>query len=394
MKRGNSGFRISGRGRYRVTLWDGACCLALFLLFYLLFTNSVVARAEGFTDVFYTNSFRGSFEWFKKMDWLGMVVQAVISIFSLVGVSLIVIRIMTSMLYLSAKGLWEEVHDLKQSGGESEMYDLGLLNMAKTWAKGKSGTGLDAILGAVLVLLPDVKRYSDFGEKSGQNFDADTSISQYMLKIALPTVLAVFFLAMGFNGTLVKGLAVTVDAMGTVADHAVSVNYSGFIDDLVNSGTGYKFMAGNDGTEAGKFAVAIQKEVYGKVVAKVRGADKATLYAIGQAIENNVLKKDTILQAASQSPRIDSNIQRYLQDGNAENDRYWELVDYTVTLGGSKPENTDGVISLTVSQLLPDNLTTGNNDEGSMANQYINIYFDQGQVSPNNYFNTNEVGRG
>ena len=389
----NNGLCIVHRDFQRSYIWDILCGLSLLMLFCMLFMHSFVAQAEGFTDVFYTNSFRGSFEWFKKMDWLGMVVQAVISIFSLVGVSLIVIRIMTSMLYLSAKGLWEEVHDLKQSGGESEMYDLGLLNMAKTWAKGKSGTGLDAILGAVLVLLPDVKRYSDFGEKSGQNFDADTSISQYMLKIALPTVLAVFFLAMGFNGTLVKGLAVTVDAMGTIADHAVSVNYSGFIDDLVNSGTGYKFMSGNDGTEAGKFAVGIQKEVYGKVVAKVRGADKATLYAIGQAIETgDILSKDRILDAAKNSPRIDANIRNYLGSEGPESDRYWELIDYNVTLGGSEAQG-EGVISLLVSSLLPENLVTGDAGEGGMANQYINIYFDQGQVSPNNYFNTNEVGR-
>lgn len=351
----------------------------------------VAASAEGFTDVFYTNSFRGSFEWFKKMDWLGMVVQAVISVFSLVGVSLIIIRIMTSMLYLSAKGLWEEVHDLKQSGGESEMYDLGLINMAKTWAKGKSGTGLDAILGAVLVLLPDVKRYSDFGEKSGQNFDADTSISQYMLKIALPTVLAVFFLAMGFNGTLVKGLAVTVDAMGTIADHAVSVNYSGFIDDLVNSGTGYKFMSVNDGSQAGKVTTGVQKEVYGKIVSKVRGIDSAQLYAIGQHLEQNELTKEKILEAIKASPRIDDAVRDGLeQDGG---DRYWELIEYNVTLGGSEATTEQGAISFTVGSVLQDMGIGGIGDNaGDLTNQYVNIYFDQGKVSPNNYFNVNEVG--
>lgn len=366
------------------------------LLFLTVFTLMVASRfvaasAEGFTDVFYTNSFRGSFEWFKKMDWLGMVVQAVISVFSLVGVSLIIIRIMTSMLYLSAKGLWEEVHDLKQSGGESEMYDLGLINMAKTWAKGKSGTGLDAILGAVLVLLPDVKRYSDFGEKSGQNFDADTSISQYMLKIALPTVLAVFFLAMGFNGTLVKGLAVTVDAMGTVADHAVSVNYSGFIDDLVNSGTGYKFMSVNDGSQAGKVTAGVQKEVYGKIVSKVRGIDSAQLYAIGQHLEQNELTKENILSAIKASPRIDDAVKSGLdQDGG---DRYWELIEYNVTLGGSAATSEQGAISFTVGSVLQDMGVGGIGDnEGGLTNQYVNIYFDQGKVSPNNYFNVNEVG--
>ena len=164
--------------------------LALIVFVMPLAMTSTVARADNFTDIFYTNSFRGAFTWVEKLDWLGMVVQVVISVFSLLGVVLLTIRIMTSMLYLSAKGMWEEVHDLKSVGGESELYDFGLLNMAKGWAHGKAGTGLDAIIGAILILLPDVKKYSDFGEKAGgQKFDEDTTISQYMLKIALPTVM-------------------------------------------------------------------------------------------------------------------------------------------------------------------------------------------------------------
>ena len=147
--------------------------------------GTVQGRADNFTDIFYTNSFRGAFEWIKKLDWVGMIVQAVISVFSLFGVALLTIRIMTSMLFLSAKGMWEEVHDLK-SGGETMEKDLfGMGGMLKSWTSGKAGTGLDAIVGAVLLLLPDVKRYSDFGEKAGGDFSDDITITQYILKIAL-----------------------------------------------------------------------------------------------------------------------------------------------------------------------------------------------------------------
>lgn len=341
------------QGSYRsLVSADALAVLFLAVAFSLWMALNVVSvRADNFTDVFYTNSFRGSFEWFKKLDWIGMVVQAVISVFSLVGVALIVIRVMTSMLYLSAKGLWEEVHDLKQSGGESDMYDLGLINMAKTWAKGKAGTGLDAILGAVLVLLPDVKRYSDFGEKSGQKFDEDTTISQYMLKIALPTVLAVFFLAMGFNGTLVKGLAVTVDAMGTLADKAVSVNYAGFVEDLVASGSGYKFTYDMDGTEEGKLKQSIAKDLYGRVVSEVRGATTAQLYAIGQQVE--VTLDSVVDEAISSSVQISEQVRQSISNGD---DRYYSYLGFNIIPNTNPDSSSDSVVSIPLADLIPQDI--------------------------------------
>lgn len=365
--------------------YQGASVLGLaFMLAFACLVILQPVSADNFTDVFNTQSFRGSFEWFRHMDWLGTVVQAVISVFALLGTCLIVIRIMTSMLYLSARGLWEEVHDLKQSGGESEMYDLGFLNMAKSWAKGKAGTGLDAFLGAILMLLPDVKRYSDFGEKSGQKFEEDTSISQYMLKILLPTVLSVFFLAMAFNGTLVKGLAVTVDAMGTLADKAVSVNYSGFVEDLVNSKTGYKFIAASDGTGAGKFTQSVQTEVYGKVVSKIRGVNQNQLYLIGQNLETNMLTTDVLREAIAASSGIDPAVKEAFGNDNVE-DYYWDLIDADIVVGGSKAER-DGVLAFSMSELIGSEAmetlggtTTGGEEVGST--QYVNIYFDQKKAS-------------
>ncbi len=262
--------------------------LAAVVITAAMATGTVQGRADNFTDIFYTNSFRGAFDWIKKLDWVGMIVQAVISIFSLFGVALLVIRIMTSMLYLSAKGMWEEVHDLKSGGESAEKDFLGLFGMAKTWASGKSGTGLDAIVGAVLMLLPDVKRYSDFGEKAGGDFQEDITISQYMLKIALPTVMTVFFFAMGFNGTLFQALAVTVDAMGTAADHIISVNYSGIVDDLINSRTGYEFYFDADGSNFGKFKQAAAEDMYTRAVAQVRSPSTDMLEAIGRDVESYI----------------------------------------------------------------------------------------------------------
>lgn len=377
------------RGSYRDLIsFEGLGILLIGIAVLVwLSSNVVMVNADNFTDLFYTNSFRGSFEWFKKLDWIGMVVQAVISIFSLVGVSLIIIRVMTSLLYLSAKGLWEEVHDLKQSGGESELYDFGFLNMAKTWAKGKAGTGLDAILGAVLVLLPDVKRYSDFGEKSGQKFDDDISISQYMLKIALPVVMAVFFFAMGFNGTLVKGLAVTVDAMGTLADKAVSVNYSGFVEDLVNSGSGYRFTFNMDGTEQGSLKQAMAKDLYGRAVSEIRGASQAQLHQLGLNVQTFI--DGNFESAVSGSGQITEEVKEGLNGENG--DRFYGYLGYDIVANTSETASTSDAGIMTVSL---STLTEG--IEGVAAtsesyNKYYHIFVRQTTSFDGSYINIDEI---
>lgn len=376
---------VALRGRAKDRLYckcENAVILSLFVLIAAIMCNStVVARADNFTDIFYTNSFRGAFEWIQKLDWIGMIVQIVISVFSLVGTALLVIRIMTSMLYLSAKGLWEEVHDLK-SGGESDKYDFGLINMAQSWAKGKAGTGLDAIIGAVLILLPDVKRYSDFGEKSGGKFEEDINISQYMLKIALPTVMTVFFFAMGFNGTLFKALAVTVDAMGTVADKAVSINYAGFVDDLVNSGTGYQFVFSASGTNQGELQQSISKDVYGRAVSQLKGANASQLYTIGQNVETWVTDNVTPDNVASNSvSQISEQVITGLGGDSA--DQYMGYLGYEILVNGS-PEATGALSSVEMSSFLTD---VSGISELQGQEKYLHLFVRQTTGFNGSYFN-------
>lgn len=327
--------RVKRRGSGDSTVLAAVVAVTAFMLLSIIASSTVyIGRADNFTDIFYTNSFRGAFTWIQKLDWVGLVVQCVISCFSLFGVALMTIRIMTSMLYLSSKGLWEEVHDLKQSGGEGDLFDFGLVNMAKSWAKGKAGTGLDAVMGAVLILLPDVKKYSDFGEKASGDFDSNMSISQYMLKIALPTIMTVFFFAMGFNGTLFQALAVTVDAMGTAADKAISVNYAGFVEDLVNSGTGYQFYFNASGTNLGRYQQNIAKDIYGRLVSEIHGADAEQLYALGHNVEIWVANNITTANLAT--GQVSETVRNGLSgETDSDPDQYVNYMGYELIINGS-----------------------------------------------------------
>ena len=80
----------------RCSVFELLCYACLTVV---LFRVTVLpVHADNFTDIFYTQSFRGAFAWMEKLDWVGMILQAVISVFSIVGVSLVCIRIMTSIL--------------------------------------------------------------------------------------------------------------------------------------------------------------------------------------------------------------------------------------------------------------------------------------------------------
>lgn len=391
---GHSGYssRTSSSSGGSIWLWS-MLLLAVYTVGIVLVTSSgiAVARADNFTDIFYTNSFRGTFEWVKKLDWVGMVVQMVISCFSLFGVALLVIRIMTSMLYLSAKGMWEEVHDLK-SGGESEMFDFGFVNMAKSWAKGKAGTGLDAIIGAVLILLPDVKKYSDFGEKASGDFSDDMSISQYMLKIALPTVMTVFFFAMGFNGTLFQALAVTVDAMGTLADRAISVNYAGMIDDLVNSGTGYKFSFAAAGTNTGELQESVAKAVYGTCVSEISNPNANQLWQLGVNVENWVRENINASYIAENcATLISDNIVAGLNGDNA--DLYMALLGVDPPVINGSPE-ANGAITKPLAEFFSSLDSEGFTQLEGAREKYIHLFVRQTRSSNGSYFNLDGIASG
>lgn len=365
-----------------IGILGGVLLLAVFTV--MMTSITYIGNAENFTDIFYTNSFRGAFNWIKKLDWVGMLVQMVISCFSLFGVALMTIRIMTSMLFLSSKGLWEEVHDQKQTG-ESDLFDFGLINMAKSWAKGKAGTGLDAVVGAVLLLLPDVKKYSDFGDKANGEFDENMSISQYMLKIALPTVMTVFFFAMGFNGTLFQALAVTVDAMGTAADKAISVNYAGFVEDLVNRGTGYKFAFSADGSNIGKFQQNIAKDLYGRLVSEMRGADAEQLEVLGKNVEEFV-RSNIVYDRLADAPQVSEAVREGLagSSGDANPDNFIGYLGYEIVVNSS-PDASGEYQGQTIEEFFEG--VPRRQSVGSASGRTIHLFVKQSTAFSGTYFN-------
>ncbi len=348
------------------------------------------SNGDNFTKIFETNAFRGSFQWLSKMDWLGMIMQFAISVFSVVGVCLMCLRIITSMLYLSSRGLWEEVSEIKKSGGDNDLYDLGLLGQLKKVGQGKQGTGMDAILSAFLILLPDVKRYSDFADGRGEKFDENISFTNYMLKIAIPTVMCTFFFAMGFNGTLFKALAVTVDAMGTLADKVVSQNYAAMVNDLIVTGKAYKFAVDQDGTVKGEFQGKIAREIYAQILRRIDDVDTNTSLTIGANVEKAIteaITPDTVSSGGSYGRQVK------LTSDDLNTDSNWGLLGYTIIINSTP--NYDGAAVQPYSASLYE--LAGGSESGlaettsiygqESKTMYAHVYIDQVKIKDNDFFN-------
>lgn len=248
----------------------------------------IMNSGKTLTDLFYTSAFSGSWEVFSKFNWLGYLLQFIISAFCLIGLFMTGYQILVTMLYLSARNLFDRIHELKEAGKGGKA--LGLPNLFRdNIAVANNGTGLDAIVSFFLTLLPDVKAYSDYGPgRRRYNLQDDDTITTFMLKIALPTIMMVFFFSIGFNGTLFKSYGMVVDAMAAVADEVVDTDLTRVVHKWMNSGSAYKFAYDADGSEYGKFRQKMAETMYSKMLAKTDNLTTDAKLYIGQRIEQYI----------------------------------------------------------------------------------------------------------
>lgn len=248
------------------------------------------AFAAGLTDLFDTYAFRGSWEIFSKMNWVGKIMSGTISAFSLLGLFTVGMRLMFTLLYLSGRTLWDNVDEVK-SGSKGMMGPLGTF---KENFKGGNQAGLDSIVQFGLSLLPNIKYYSEYSDKNDlKNLNEEDSVTSYLLKSALPYIAVITAFTMGFNGTLWQAYGTVVSGISKVAENFVSTRLDVIVDDLLKTGKNYSFGFAADGTEYGDFKQSIAKSIYSNVCAKSSSSlDTATKNVIGsntEAFVNNYI---------------------------------------------------------------------------------------------------------
>lgn len=272
---------------------DTAIILELLLIAmctYLVLNTIHLVLADNLLDLFDSYAFRGSLKTIDKFNWVGKLMSYIISVFSMIGLFLVCYQRLISLLYLAGRNTFDTVHEIKSSlSGGSGRDAFGIRSMFTNAMQGggQYGTGLDAIVGFLLSLLPDVKKYSDYNpERMAFNVQEDDSCTTYMLKTAIPTIMMIFFFAMGYNGTLWQGYGVIVDAMGTAADQLVSTDLNSIVSTAMNTGKAYKFSWDASDSDYGDFMQDMVKAVYKQALKNGRDYTSDTQQSVGSYVDS------------------------------------------------------------------------------------------------------------
>ncbi len=266
--------------------------LLMFMTVYTVMMLSIVMipqtvdAEKPLTELFSMTAFSGSWAVFEKFNWLGKMLNFCISAFCLVGLVLVVIRFTLTILYKSNESIFDRVYELKATGKGQKA--AGIPAMLKEVGNGNYGVGADVILGFVLSLMPNVKQYSDYNpEKMAFNLKEDDTITTYVLKMSLPTIMTIFFFSIGFNGTLWRAYGNVVDAMATAAEGACEVQLAGYVEKAMNAGSYYKFSFDTK-NEWGGFQESIAKDMYNQMLLKSEDLSSAVMRSMGAKVQEAV----------------------------------------------------------------------------------------------------------
>lgn len=327
-------------------------------------TITAMAAEPGLTTIFTTKAFQGSWEVINKWNWLGWLMNFIISSFSLLGLFLVMYQRLVTLLYLASRNLWDTVSEVKsQNQGEWFGFEALLKNTFNT----KRGVGVDALLEVFYALLPNVKAYSDYAEgKMLPNLKEDDTALNYMLRTAPQTILIIFFFALGFGGLLGQIYGTIVDGMVAFADNAVKINFASYVDKFFQSGTNYRFHLSDQGTEMGHVQQAIAKRAYQEVVSRSGMTDEAQKQELGQYIEKQVASGIT---AGKLQPILK-------KDGQKLGDDDWDKVSPSVSVVSGTGLQSNVNLNIPVGQYL-------HSKDGQQYTAVVNLIPDRTAV---NYF--------
>jgi hypothetical protein len=315
----------------------------ILLLYVMLIASAFVIpeithAADGteLTDLFETTAFTGSWEVFSKFNWLGKLLNFLISAFCLIGLVLTAFRLILTMLYKSNEAIFDRVYDLKQHGRGQKFFGFGA--MGREVFQGNYGVGLDAIVGFLLSLLPDIKAYSDYNpEKMMYNLQEDDTLTTYVLKVSIPTIMSIFFFAIGFNGTLLQGFGNVANAMARGAKRLVEVDLAEGVDKVMSAGSYYQFSY-DTSDEFYKLKKNICTSIYNKVLLKMDDISTGSMQTVGAAIQACVDSETNGITASD----LDSLIKSDSEHSVKENHAYAKNYSYTVYLNSNSEKSVAG----------------------------------------------------
>lgn len=362
------------------------CASGLLISFLFMISISfTTVQAKSLTEIFTTDAFTGSWEVFSNFNWLGKIMNFIISAFSLLGLFLVAYQRLVTMLYLSGKPIFERVHEIKTASKGQKVF--GLPFMLKATLNNQYGSGIDSVISFLLSLLPDVKEASDYSDGKRQyNLEDSDSITQYVLKVSIPTIMTIFFFTIGFSGTYFQIYGNIVGAMATVADNFVDTKLSTYMDKLIHKGSAYQFAYDDDGTKVGALRQNIAEDIYTKIIKNIDNPTSDATLMIGQKVDQAVETYFTAEKISAALGAVNSSNESVMKWDGSEATA--GNVQYSVTVNARHDSYTGEVEGATLS--LTD-MACGYDISSSYANGegYIHVVFNKKSNSvEHNYFAT------
>lgn len=278
--------------------------------FFLVFSvNSIFSKyayadsMSGLNDIFNTEAFVGNTKWLEKFNWVGELVQMCITVFGLLIAVILFGQILVTLIYFAARPFWDSVDNVKQA-------ETGLLNY--TYAtfsniKGNVSKGSDIVMNYLMLLMPNVKKYSEMGSDSA---DQNWTFTTWLISTFPAKCFLILIVSMTINGTLMQAYMMVVDGMGVVAQKFVDFNSEDFVNKIFNNMTaGYQFAVGSTGIGYDKAQGEIAESIYREAIKKLKDNTTDAKVTLGSNIERYVtqeLSKELI--ESKVMPALDSSL--------------------------------------------------------------------------------------
>ena len=291
---------------FTLMLDDYIAKVAFFMLFYFNRFTIQIANADsmsGLNDIFNTEAFVGNTKWLEKFNWVGELVQMCITVFGLLIAVILFGQILVTLIYFAARPFWDAVDNVKQA-------ETGLLNYTySTFSniKGNVSRGSDIVMNYLMLLMPNVKKYSEMGSDSA---DQNWTFSTWLISTFPAKCFLILIVSMTINGTLMQAYMMVVDGMGVVAQRFVDFNSEDFVNKVFNNMTeGYKFAVGSTGIGYDKAQGEIANSIYREAIKKLKDNTTDAKVTLGSNIERYVtqeLSKELI--ESKVMPKLDSSL--------------------------------------------------------------------------------------
>ena len=303
------------------------------------------------TDLFNSEAFRGSWKWFDKLNWLGAILNGIISIVCFISLFAIALQTVITLGYFVCRPFWDNVHKIKTENSQSQLFGksipFGLGGYIKETFMPTKTSGIDSLFNILYAFLPDIQAYSEMNDdKERSGLTDDDSLVTWFVKTFPRKVLIILMLSMGFNGTMMKCYGMVVDGLGVFTERFANYQLDATINRLLDSGSNFDFNLGDDKTNKGGTLEAICKKCYTSTLNSTGVTDASAKQQLGSSIQNSIksqINDATVLGIiqANGHPEITS-----LTDDD------WKYINYTVTINSDGNASGEGETVIDMSSFI------------------------------------------